>query len=264
MSSEENIENNEILGCLEELGLSKYESSVYYSLVGRGMASAADIAYCSDVPRTKIYSVLKKLEKKKLVSISYQKPLTFRAVSPNDAFNEIITSYDNRLKGLKKIISTLQQINDEGLKKKGIEEKEYFVLNQFSTYNKIKEMINNSKISIDITINPWGNKILDFCKEEIMGAICRDVKIRIIFDKKNHQESMFLTNAIQKKCSRVSNNIFNFDNYSMLILDNSGTGSVLIQSDEIFITSLMNQFKDMWEDSNLEVVEGNRLNSLNY
>ena len=62
--------NNEILGGLEELGLSKYEASAYYNLLGKGMISATEIAYYSNLPRTKIYFILKKLEKKKLVFIN--------------------------------------------------------------------------------------------------------------------------------------------------------------------------------------------------
>ena len=65
MMSEEKIENHEIIGGLEEAGLSKYRViSAYYNLLGKGMVSATEIAYCSNLPRTKIYSILKKLRKK--------------------------------------------------------------------------------------------------------------------------------------------------------------------------------------------------------
>ena len=73
--SNENLLNNEILGGLEELGLSKYEASAYLGLLGKGMVSATELAFCSDLPRTKIYFILKKLEKKNLVFIKNQKPL---------------------------------------------------------------------------------------------------------------------------------------------------------------------------------------------
>ena len=85
MISEEKIENNEIIGGLEEIGLSKYESSAYYNLLGKGMISATEVAYCSNLPRTKIYSILKKLENKKLVLINYQKPLMCKYFSPKEA-----------------------------------------------------------------------------------------------------------------------------------------------------------------------------------
>ena len=65
MSTDGNV-NNEILGGLEELGLSKYEASAYYSLLGKGMISATEIAFHSNLPRTKIYFILKKAGKKEL------------------------------------------------------------------------------------------------------------------------------------------------------------------------------------------------------
>src|SRR6185437_13832078 len=111
MLSEEIKDDNEILGGLEEMGLSKYESSAYYNLLGKGMISATEIAYSSNLPRTKIYSILKRLENKKLVLINNQKPLMCRAISPKEAFNGIIIKYENKLNGLKKMIFKLKKKN---------------------------------------------------------------------------------------------------------------------------------------------------------
>ena len=40
---------------LEEFGLSKYESQAYVALISKGTISASELAYYSEVPRTKIY-----------------------------------------------------------------------------------------------------------------------------------------------------------------------------------------------------------------
>ena len=264
MMSEEKIENHEIIGGLEEAGLSKYESSAYYNLLGKGMVSATEIAYCSNLPRTKIYSVLKKLEKKKLVLINYQKPLLCRAVSPKEAFNEMINKYENKFKGLKKTIYSLQQINDEGLRNKGIEEKKYFVLNQFSTANKIIDLIKKTKNSIDAMVNLWGNKLLTHSKDEIVKTIIDGVRVRVIFDTKCKSEEKTIPNAIEKKFAKVTTNIFVFDDYNILILDNSGTKSALIQSNEIFLSTIMNQFDGLWNDHENRIVEpDNKIRFLN-
>jgi HTH-type transcriptional regulator, sugar sensing transcriptional regulator len=245
MSTDGNV-NNEILGGLEELGLSKYEASAYYNLLGKGMISATEIAYYSNLPRTKIYFILKKLEKKKLVFINYQKPLMFRALSPKDSFDNILSRYENRIKSLKKIIEILQQINEKGLKNKGIEEKRYLVLNQFSTDSKIIELLKNTNESIDISLNNWGNVILKASKEEILKAIYRGVKVRILFDFMCQADSLILPNAIEKKSAKISTNMFIFDNNSMIIIDNDGTKSAYFDSHEIFVPTLVSQFQDTW------------------
>jgi HTH-type transcriptional regulator, sugar sensing transcriptional regulator len=264
MISEGKIETHEILGGLEEAGLSKYESSAYYNLLGKGMVAATEIAYCSNLPRTKIYSILKKLEKKKLVQINYQKPLLCRAVSPKEAFNDMINKYENKFNGLKKTIYNLQQINDEGLKNKGIEEKKYFVLNQFSTTNKIIDLIKKTKNSIDAMINSWGNKLLTPSKDELVKSIIDGAKIRVIVDTDCKSVEKSIPNSIEKKFAKITTNIFVFDNYNILILDNSGTKSALIQSNEIFLSTIMNQFEELWNDSaKITLEQDNKIKFLN-
>ena len=49
----------DLVANLEEFGLSKYESKAYITLVSRGTLAASEIAYYSNLPRTKIYTTLK-------------------------------------------------------------------------------------------------------------------------------------------------------------------------------------------------------------
>ena len=263
MMSTDGDVNNEILGGLEELGLTKYEASAYYCLLGKGMISATEIAYSSNLPRTKIYFILKKLEKKKLVFINYQKPLMFRALSPKDSFSHILSKYETRIRSLKKIIDTLQQINENGLKDKGIEEKRYLVLNQFSTDRKIIELIKNTNESIDISLNHWGSVILNASKEEILKAIYRGVKVRILFDFMCHSDSIILPNAIDKKCAKISTNMFIFDNNSMIIINNEGTKSAYFNSHEIFVPTLISQFNDTWVKMETTSLENSKIEPIN-
>jgi HTH-type transcriptional regulator, sugar sensing transcriptional regulator len=262
MSTDGNV-NNEILGGLEELGLSKYEASAYYSLLGKGMISATEIAFHSNLPRTKIYFILKKLEKKNLVFINYQKPLMFRALSPKDSFDNILSKYENRINSLKKIIEILQQINEKGLKNKGIEEKRYLVLNQFSTDSKIIELLKNTNESIDISLNHWGNVILNASKEEILKAIYRGVKVRILFDFMCRADSIILPNAIEKKSAKISTNMFIFDNNSMIIINNDGTKSAYFDSHEIFVPTLVCQFNDTWVKMETESLKSKNIEPIN-
>lgn len=262
MSTDGNV-NNEILGGLEELGLTKYEASAYYSLLGKGMISATEIAYYSNLPRTKIYFILKKLEKKNLVFINYQKPLMFRALSPKDSFDNIVRKYENRIKSLRKIIDTLQQINENGLKNKGIEEKRYLVLNQFSTDSKIIELLKKTNESIDISLNHWGNVILNASKEEILKAIYRGVKVRILFDFMCRADSIILPNAVDKKCAKISTNMFIFDNNSTILFNNDGTKSAYFDSHEIFVPTLVSQFNDTWVKMETTSLENSKIDPIN-
>jgi hypothetical protein len=73
-----------------------------------------------------------------------------------------------------------------------------------------------------------------------------------------------IPNAIEKKFAKITTNIFVFDNYNILILDNSGTKSALIQSNEIFLSTIMNQFEELWNDSgNITLEHDNKIKFLN-
>ena len=64
-----------------------------------------------------------------------------------------------------------------------------------------------------------------------------------------------LSKCNRKKLSKVTTNIFVFDDCNILILDNSGTKSALIQSNEIFLSTIMNQFNGLWNDHENRIVE---------
>ena len=87
---------------LEEFGLSKYESQAYIALISKGTISASELAYYSEIPRTKIYPTLLKLESKKLAIISKSKPIMCTAISPEDAFDEVIHEQINKVNAISK------------------------------------------------------------------------------------------------------------------------------------------------------------------
>src|ERR671923_1413611 len=143
--------NNDLSGSLEEFGLSKYEARAYLTMIGKGSLAASEIAYYANLPRTKVYQTLKKLEKKKLAVISKQKPLICSAIPPEEAFSEIVNLHERRLKNMKNIVDRLQKINNQGQRPKGSEERRYFILDANSALEKIGNLIAGSRSSITAT-----------------------------------------------------------------------------------------------------------------
>ena len=252
--SKEGSGNNEILGGLEELGLSNYEASAYFGLLGKGLITANDLAYCSSLPRTKIYSILKKLERKRLVLISNQKPLMFRALSPKDSFGDILEKYEEKVSGLRNLVERLQSINDEGLRNKGIEEKHYLVLNQSLTDNRIIELIKTSRNSIEITLNSWGHVLFSAVRELILKAVIRGVKVNVLFDINSNIDSFVLPNAVYMKKTSITSNMFIFDKNIIILMNKDGTNSIYLDSVDILIPVLIRQFEDLWnKEKSIEV-----------
>jgi len=62
--------------------LNIYETKVWLALLGKGSASAGEIASISGVPRSRTYDVLEGLEKKGFAIVKLGKPVKYLGVKP--------------------------------------------------------------------------------------------------------------------------------------------------------------------------------------
>jgi len=97
----------EVLDILRKFGLNDYESKAYMSLVLMGPSKAGDISRNSDVPQSKIYEVLEQLTFKQLVEVLGGRPLEFKAVLPEVALRNILSSKEKEMGELKDSIKFL-------------------------------------------------------------------------------------------------------------------------------------------------------------
>ena len=111
---------------LEEFGLSQYEAQAYVALIAKGTISASELAYYSEIPRTKIYPTLLKLENKKLAIISKSKPIMCTAIAPEDAFDDIIHEQINKVNAMNSLVSNLKRASEESREIKRFRGKEIF------------------------------------------------------------------------------------------------------------------------------------------
>ena len=77
---------NKTVNSLKKLGLSTYQSLVYISLTYMISGTATEISLNSNVPRSKIYDVLKTLGEKGFVEIERGRPLKYHIVPPTEVF----------------------------------------------------------------------------------------------------------------------------------------------------------------------------------
>ena len=73
---------------LQKLGLTYYGARVYATLVSLGPSDATELAVESEVPRTKIYDVLKRLETENWITVEHTRPITYTAKYPKDVLEE--------------------------------------------------------------------------------------------------------------------------------------------------------------------------------
>ncbi len=95
------VKGTEFRKALEALGLTEYEAKAYISLVEKGASNAGNLSRLTEIPHSKIYEVLMRLEKRKLVEVQKGRPLYFRAIKPSAALegmeNELKESLSHEL-----------------------------------------------------------------------------------------------------------------------------------------------------------------------
>lgn len=240
--------NSDLPSSLEEFGLSKYEGRAYLTMIGKGSLAASDLAYYANLPRTKVYQTVKKLEKKRLAVISKQKPLICSAIPPEEAFGEIVNLHERRVKNMHKIVERLQKINDEGQRPKGSEERRYFILDPDSALAKVGSLIATSRSSIMATLDAWGLRLASQCKGQLVKAVTNGARIRFIVDSRCiGSESLFsLPEDIELRMADVASNLMIIDSAHMVSIDSSNGKAALFASLDAYGALQAKNFEGSW------------------
>jgi sugar-specific transcriptional regulator TrmB len=243
--------NNDLPGSLEEFGLSKYEARAYLTMIGKGSLAVSEIAYYANLPRTKVYQTVKKLEKKKLAVISKQKPLICSAIPPEEAFAEIVNLHDRRVKNMRKIVDSLQKINDESQRPKGSEERRYFILDANSTLERIGSLIADSRSSVTATLDAWGLRLLSQCKASIVRALTAGVRLRIILGSQciGNENVFQLPDGIELRTAEVASNLIIIDSSYLVLIDSSNGKAAFFASTDSFAMLQAKNFEEAWSSA---------------
>jgi len=236
---------------LEEFGLSKYEAQAYVSLIAKGTISASELAYYSEIPRTKIYPTLLKLENKKLVIISKSKPIMCTAIAPEDAFDGIIHEQINKVNAMNTLISNLKKASEESRKTRGSEEKRYFHLSANNVLSQLQTMIDGSKSSIKIMTDQWGFGLLAECKEQLLSVLRRnlDVKVLVLPSQICSESYRTIPDGVEIRASEITQNCFIFDETELLMINNDNGKGAIFSSTEILGINQEKVFSNIWKNA---------------
>ncbi len=236
---------------LEEFGLSKYESQAYVALISKGTISASELAYYSEVPRTKIYPTLLKLENKKLAIISKSKPIMCTAISPEDAFDGVIHEQINKINAMNTLVSNLKKTSEESRKSRGSEEKRYFHIGANKVLTQLQTMIEGSKLSIKIMTDQGGFGLLAECKEQLVGVIRRNLDVKVIIPSTQICSESYraIPDGVEIKTSDITQNCFIFDETELLMINNDNGKGAIFSSTEILGVNQEKVFSNIWKNS---------------
>jgi sugar-specific transcriptional regulator TrmB len=236
---------------LEEFGLSKYEAQAYVALIAKGTISASELAYYSEIPRTKIYPTLLKLENKKLVIISKSKPIMCTAIAPEDAFDGIIHEQINKVNAMNTLISNLKKASEESRKSRGSEEKRYFHLSANNVLSQLQTMIDGSKSSIKIMTDQWGFGLLAECKEQLLSVSRRNLDVKVLVSPSQICSESYraIPDGVEIRASDITQNCFIFDETELLMVNNENGKGAIFSSTDILGTNQEKIFSNIWKNA---------------
>jgi sugar-specific transcriptional regulator TrmB len=155
--------NKELISKIKDyFDLNVYETKVWLALLGKGVASAGEIAEISGVPRSRTYDVLENLEKKGFAIVKLGKPVKYIGVKPRIVLeklrNNIRKNAEERIHSLSNIRETDEFSALEGLYKNGVspikrEELSVALKGKSNITNYLRDILQNANKEVIICTN---------------------------------------------------------------------------------------------------------------
>ena len=150
--------------------LNIYETKVWLALLGKGVASAGEIAETSGVPRSRTYDVLESLEKQGFAISKIGKPAKYIAVRPGIILEKMksntLKEAEERVDILSKLKGSVEYTELEGLYTTGIkpikqEDLSGAIKGRSTIYNHARELLENAKREVIVctTARDFSEKI---------------------------------------------------------------------------------------------------------
>lgn len=109
---------DEAIEALESLGLTEYEARCFVALTRLTKGTAKEVSQVADVPRSRVYDTVERLEQRGLVEVQQSEPREYKAVPIEMATRRIREDYDSRINAAENALQQVEEpdsMEDEGI-----------------------------------------------------------------------------------------------------------------------------------------------------
>ncbi|MDQ1255323.1 MAG: HTH-type transcriptional regulator, sugar sensing transcriptional regulator [Euryarchaeota archaeon] len=167
--------DEKMLVTLQKLGLTYYGSRVYATLVSLGPSDATELASESEVPRTKIYDVLRRLKTEKWITAEHTRPIKYTAKYPKDVIEERKAAFNSEIDEVSNQLSELyDKLIDNEIPKV------WLLRGMNNITAKTLDMIRRAKKDIMLLGALYSENEIEQLKTELLYATKKGLNIRVI------------------------------------------------------------------------------------
>lgn len=241
-----------LISPLLELGLNKYESRVYLSLVTEGTSTAKNISNVTGIPYGKVYEIINALANKGFCILLPTKPMKCKAVSPKEAVKKTKEKTEDRFQKLEKQIA--KNLNPLFEKTKEFNEPQgvFWVVNGRSNIiQKINELIDKANDYIYIFTTENGLKRLIIHKNELQDAKKRniDIKIAACITNENKEDIQSLKFCDLRHANKIHTHLISIDGKESFMVEAIPDDDSIIYGRDLGVWIQNPSFTSLLEDS---------------
>ncbi|HDI12494.1 MAG: hypothetical protein DRN83_01055 [Hadesarchaea archaeon] len=233
---------------LRELGLTEYEARTYTTLVSNGPSTAGDLSKASNVPYSRIYEILSKLERKGWVEIRATRPIMYKAKAPAEVVRLLKIEREYQLKKLcDGIVRELEPLYEHKAetKKPNI----WIIRGGQNLIKKIWEMLARAKIEVLVSLPPLDKELVKL--SSILPAMqAKNISMRMMVTEKSKIEPQLLETVEIKRRKTLFGGGVVIDGKEVLLVMGEEGELVGIWSDEVGLARFAKEyFEYLWKDS---------------
>lgn len=259
-----------LIQSIQSLGLTEYESKAYLSLLSLGICDARQLCSHSNVPSSKIYSIMEKFDLMGLVEVQQSKPARFKALEPSIGIDRLVKNKEKEILSIRDTLPLLESELDSVFSRKTHEHRDRPFFNlQFGMKDHIQKHLphlGNARKQIMSYFESTclkGARIYGFeVKQGIISNIIRNnVSSKVIFgtDDKKLVEGFLKglpdSSNIQLKITRQLHAPFHIidSNSAIVVVDNplfrDGRIASLHVIEQSLAKELSEGYRSIWESA---------------
>lgn len=166
-------DGNRAVKRLQELGLKTYEARCLVGGTRTGVVTARELAEATDVPRTRVYDVVRVLEDRGLVEIQHASPQRFRPVPVDEVIDTLRDQFEPRITELEAALRTLGEVDD----RRSADLEVWALSGSEAVDNRAERLVEDADDEVVVVVGEAA--LSDGCLDTLGRAATRGVAVRV-------------------------------------------------------------------------------------